>query len=99
MTQVRAGLRCRDGSEQPRGFVSEHPAVGHRREAGQAPDVPKGYTEIRAKFRVKAKPGDLQQIAELAGFSPVFNTITQGAKPSVLLIYNFELPSTADSRE
>jgi uncharacterized OsmC-like protein len=50
---------------------------------GLAPDVPKGYTEIRANFRVKAKPEDLQRIAELAEFSPVFNTITQGAKVSV----------------
>jgi uncharacterized OsmC-like protein len=42
--------------------------------------VPKGYTEIRATFRVKARPEDLDRIRELAEFSPVFNTITQGAK-------------------
>ena len=45
--------------------------------------VPKGYTEIRAKFRVKARPEDLDRIRELAMFSPVFNTITQGAKVAV----------------
>jgi len=41
--------------------------------------VPKGYTEIRAKFRVKVGPEDLDRIRELAEFSPVFNTITHGA--------------------
>ena len=46
-------------------------------------DVPKGYTEIRAMFRVKARPEDVDRIQELARFSPVFNTITQGAKVAV----------------
>ena len=46
-------------------------------------NVPKGYTEIRASFRVKAKPEDLDRIRELAEFSPVFNTITQGANVAV----------------
>ena len=50
---------------------------------GLAPDVPKGYTAIRANFRVKAKPEDLPRIRELAAFSPVFNTITQGARVAV----------------
>jgi len=45
--------------------------------------VPKGYTEIRASFRVKARPEDLDRIRELAKFSPVFNTITQGARVAV----------------
>jgi uncharacterized OsmC-like protein len=45
--------------------------------------VPKGYTEIRAKFRVKAKPEDRDRIRELAKFSPVFNTITRGAHVKV----------------
>jgi uncharacterized OsmC-like protein len=46
---------------------------------GLAPDVPKGYTAIRANFKVKARPEDLPRIRELAEFSPVFNTITNGA--------------------
>jgi uncharacterized OsmC-like protein len=50
---------------------------------GLAADVPKGYTNIRAKFRVKAKPEDLPRIKELARFSPVFNTITQGARVDI----------------
>jgi len=50
---------------------------------GLAMDVPKGYTEIRARFRVKAKPEDVPRIKELAKFSPVFNTITRGANVKV----------------
>ncbi len=50
---------------------------------GLAPDVPKGYTDIRVKFRVKAKPEDLAMLKKLTSFSPVFNTITQGANVKV----------------
>jgi uncharacterized OsmC-like protein len=50
---------------------------------GLADDVPKGYTAIRAAFRVKADPKDMPRIAELAKFSPVFNTLTQGAAVDV----------------
>ena len=50
---------------------------------GLAPDVAKGYTDIRAKFRVKAKPEDVEIIKRLASFSPVFNTITHGANVEV----------------
>lgn len=46
-------------------------------------DVPKGFTEIRAMFRVKADPKDMDRIKRLAMFSPVFNTITQGAMVDV----------------
>jgi uncharacterized OsmC-like protein len=46
-------------------------------------NVPKGYTSIRAKFRVKAKAEDVARIRELANFSPVFNTLTNGAKVEV----------------
>jgi uncharacterized OsmC-like protein len=45
--------------------------------------VPKGYTAIRAKFRVKADPKDMDRIRELAKFSPVFNTLTQGTRVEV----------------
>ena len=47
--------------------------------------VPKGYTAIRAKFRVKADPKDIDTIRELAKFSPVFNTLTQGTAVDVLV--------------
>ncbi len=50
---------------------------------GLAPEVSKGYTNIRAKFRVKARPEDVPAIRELANFSPVFNTIITGAKVDV----------------
>lgn len=50
---------------------------------GLAMDVPKGYTNIRARFRVKAKPEDVSRIKELACFSPVFNTITHGAQVAI----------------
>jgi uncharacterized OsmC-like protein len=50
---------------------------------GLALDVPKGFTEIRAKFRVKAKAEDVERIRELAKFSPVFNTITRGARVDI----------------
>lgn len=45
---------------------------------GLAADVPKGYTNIRARFRVKAKAEDVPRIRELAKFSPVFNTLVNG---------------------
>lgn len=50
---------------------------------GLATEVPKGYTEIRVRFRVRARPEDVPRIKELAKFSPVFNTITQGARVEV----------------
>jgi uncharacterized OsmC-like protein len=50
---------------------------------GLDPNVPKGYTAIRAKFRVKADPKDMDQIRELAKFSPVYNTLTNGTPVDV----------------
>jgi uncharacterized OsmC-like protein len=46
-------------------------------------DTPKGYTDIRAKFCVKARPEDVERIKRLARFSPVFNTITNGANVEI----------------
>lgn len=45
--------------------------------------VPKGYTAIRASFRVKAAAEDLPKLRELAAFSPVFNTLTHGVPVQV----------------
>jgi uncharacterized OsmC-like protein len=50
---------------------------------GLARDVPKGYTAIRATFRVDAAEDDLPRIRELAEFSPVFNTLLHGTKVAV----------------
>ncbi len=49
-------------------------------------NVPKGYTAIRAKFRVKADPKDMDQIRELARFSPVYNTLTNGTPVDVQVV-------------
>ena len=46
-------------------------------------EMPKGFTEIRARFRVKADPKDMDNIKRLTMFSPVFNTITEGARVDV----------------
>lgn len=50
---------------------------------GLADDVPKGYTAIRATFRVKADPADIETLRRLATFSPVFNTLSNGTDVDV----------------
>ena len=50
---------------------------------GLADDVPRGYTDIRVNFKVKADPKDMGRLKELSEFSPVFNTITQGARVDI----------------
>lgn len=42
--------------------------------------VAKGYSEIRLTLHVDTPHPDLDEIVELAKFSPVFNTVTNGAK-------------------
>jgi uncharacterized OsmC-like protein len=46
-------------------------------------DVPKGFTDIRVKFRVKSDVRNLDRLKRLTAFSPVFNTITQGANVDI----------------
>jgi uncharacterized OsmC-like protein len=46
---------------------------------GLSDEVPKGFTEIRVRFKVKADVANMERLKELAAYSPVFNTITQGA--------------------
>jgi len=46
---------------------------------GLADDVPKGFTEIRINFRVKADVHNLERLKRLTAYSPVLNTITRGA--------------------
>ncbi len=43
-------------------------------------NVPKGYTDIRMKFKVKTNKENLPKLKKLAQFSPVYNTITNSAK-------------------
>ena len=50
---------------------------------GLDPDVPKGYSNIRVRFTVKADGADADQLRRLAEFSPVYNTVTHGAAVDV----------------
>lgn len=55
--------------------------------AGIAKDVPKGYREIRASFRVKTK-GDPALLTELVKMSPVFNSVA-GSVPVVVTVETY----------
>ncbi len=50
---------------------------------GLSDDVPRGYTNIRVKFRVKADTDNMERLRRLTEYSPVFNTITQGVRVDV----------------
>lgn len=50
---------------------------------GLAPEVPKGFTNIRMKFKVKTDADSMEQLKQLAEFSPVYNTLTQGANVDI----------------
>lgn len=50
---------------------------------GLSPGTPKGFTTIRMKVRAKASSEDLKKLKEFSGYSPVLNTITNGAKVNV----------------
>lgn len=50
---------------------------------GLAPDIPKGYTDIRLKFKVKTDEENLEKLSSLAEFSPVYNTILNGSRINI----------------
>jgi len=50
---------------------------------GLSSDVPKGFTDIRIKFRVKADIDNMERLKRLTAYSPVFNTIIQGANVDI----------------
>jgi uncharacterized OsmC-like protein len=50
---------------------------------GLSNEVPRGYTALRVKFKVDAEPKYLDRLKELSKFSPVFNTIRQGASVEI----------------
>lgn len=50
---------------------------------GLNPETPKGYTDIRARFRIDAAEGDVDAIRELARYSPVLNTLVNGVNVDV----------------
>ena len=52
---------------------------------GLSDSTPKGYTDIRIRFRVDTDAGNLEQLRELASFSPVLNTLTQGTRVNIQL--------------
>lgn len=49
---------------------------------GINPATPKGYTDIRVKFRVKSDASP-EVLRELTEFSPVYQTITRGANVNI----------------
>lgn len=46
-------------------------------------ETPKGFTRIRANYRVKAQAEDIETIKSLASFSPVMNTLVSGVPVEV----------------
>jgi uncharacterized OsmC-like protein len=50
---------------------------------GLSEDTPKGYTDIRLKFKVKADVDNLARLKRLTEYSPVFNTLTHGVKVDI----------------
>jgi uncharacterized OsmC-like protein len=50
---------------------------------GTSATVPKGYTDIDVTFTVKADEENLERLKRLARFSPVYNTIINGANVNV----------------
>jgi uncharacterized OsmC-like protein len=47
--------------------------------------VPKGYTNIRVTFKVKADTDSMERLKRLTTYSPVYNTITHGAQVDVTI--------------
>ena len=45
---------------------------------GMDRNVPKGYTNIRVKFKVKTDEDNMEKLKSLAQFSPVYNTLING---------------------
>jgi uncharacterized OsmC-like protein len=60
-----------DGDIDLRGFI------------GLDPKIPKGFQDIRVRFKVKTAPENLGKLKELAEFSPVYNTLTHGTDVDV----------------
>ncbi len=50
---------------------------------GLAADVPKGYTNIRVKFKVKTDADNIEKLKKLAEFSPVYNTLIHGTNVDI----------------
>lgn len=60
-----------DGDIDLRGFL------------GLDPKTPKGYQNIRVRFKIKTAPDNLPKLKALAAFSPVYNTLLHGTKVDI----------------
>jgi len=50
---------------------------------GIASDVPRGYTDIRVKFKVKADTENIERLKSLAEYSPVYNSLINGTNVDI----------------
>jgi uncharacterized OsmC-like protein len=50
---------------------------------GLLDEVPRGFTNIRIKFKVKSDETNTERLKELAEFSPVYNTIINGSNVDI----------------
>jgi uncharacterized OsmC-like protein len=50
---------------------------------GLSKDVPKEYTDIRVKFRVKSDEENTERLKRLAKYSPVYNTLMHGVNVDI----------------
>lgn len=50
---------------------------------GISKDIPKGYTDIRIKFKVKSDETSMEKLKRLAEFSPVYNSLINGTNVDI----------------
>lgn len=50
---------------------------------GLDPKTPKGFQNIRIRFRIKTSPENIPRLKELAQFSPVYNTLTHSTNVDI----------------
>ncbi|MBW7991258.1 MAG: OsmC family protein [Planctomycetes bacterium] len=50
---------------------------------GLSNDVPKGYTDIRIKYKVKSDEENTERLKKLAEYSPVYNTLLHGTNVDI----------------
>jgi uncharacterized OsmC-like protein len=50
---------------------------------GISKDVPRGYTDIRIKFKVKSEETNMDKLKRLAEFSPVYNSLINGTNVDI----------------
>ena len=53
---------------------------------GLAPDVPKGFSAIRVRFKVDTDEKDTEKLKQLAQFSPVYNTLINGTSVDIQVV-------------